>query len=138
MTTRCLAFAFGEVSPGDLTFFLNCDPFAATLPFRNQNTHINSMTSHVCEHIEGLKSSGPRMDRRSFMKGAFATAAAAVFVPTSSGAERDWSGNKPVRYPDQDIVVLDKRFEKYKLGNTPIQRLHTGTLWARRPAWSAV
>ena len=41
------------------------------------------------------------------------------------------------RYPDPDIVVIDKRF-KYKLGNTPIQRLHTGTLWAEGPAWSGV
>ena len=38
----------------------------------------------------------------------------------------------PKRYPDPDIVVLDKRF-KSKLGNTPIQRLHTGTLWAEGP-----
>jgi gluconolactonase len=33
--------------------------------------------------------------------------------------------------------VIDKRF-KYKLGNTPIQRLYTGTLWAEGPAWNAV
>jgi gluconolactonase len=44
---------------------------------------------------------------------------------------------QPVRYPDPDIVILDKRF-KYKLGNTPIQRLHTGMLWAEGPAWSGV
>lgn len=53
-------------------------------------------------------------------------------------ADRDWTGQRPVRYPDPDIVVLDKRFEKYKLGNTPIQRLHTGTLWAEGPAWNGV
>lgn len=41
-----------------------------------------------------------------------------------------------MRYPDPDIVVLDPRFAKYKLGNTPIQRLYTGTLWAEGPAWS--
>lgn len=49
---------------------------------------------------------------------------------------RDWS--QPVRYPDPDIVSLDPRFDKIKLGNTPIQRLHTGTLWAEGPAWNAV
>jgi len=32
---------------------------------------------------------------------------------------------------------MDKRF-KYKLGNTPIQRLYTGTLWAEGPAWNGV
>jgi gluconolactonase len=50
---------------------------------------------------------------------------------------RDYGKNAhPVRYPDPDIVVLDKRFAKYKIGNTPIQRLFTGCLWAEGPAWS--
>jgi gluconolactonase len=43
-----------------------------------------------------------------------------------------------VRYPDPDVVVLDKRFAKYKIGNTPIQRLYTGMLWAEGPAWNGV
>ena len=94
------------------------------------------MTSNVCKHSE-MQSCGLNVDRRSFVKGALA-AAAAAFVPASFGAERDWTGQNPVRYPDPDIVVLDKRFEKYKLGNTPIQRLHTGTLWAEGPAWNGV
>ncbi|MBM4003513.1 MAG: SMP-30/gluconolactonase/LRE family protein [Planctomycetes bacterium] len=52
---------------------------------------------------------------------------------------RDYGPNaQPVRYPDPDIVVLDDRFKQYKLGNTPIQRLHTGTLWAEGPAWNGV
>jgi hypothetical protein len=42
---------------------------------------------------------------------------------------------EPTRYPDPDIIALDKRFNKYKLGNTPIQRLYRGTLWAEGPAW---
>jgi gluconolactonase len=45
-------------------------------------------------------------------------------------------GAEPVRYPDPDIIVLDKRFAKYKLGNTPIQRLYTGMMWAEGPAWN--
>ena len=49
---------------------------------------------------------------------------------------RNFGSNEPVRYPDPDIVVIDKRF-KYKLGNTPIQRLYTGTLWAEGPAWNS-
>jgi gluconolactonase len=44
---------------------------------------------------------------------------------------------EPVRYPEPDVVVLDKRF-KYKLGNAPIQRLYKGTLWAEGPAWNGV
>ena len=44
----------------------------------------------------------------------------------------------PVRYPDPDIVALDPRFRRYIIGNTPIRRLHTGTLWAEGPAWNGV
>ena len=70
------------------------------------------------------------LDRRTFLAGAAAAAAASAQTP------RDWSGRNPTRYPDPDIKSLDKRFDKYKLGNTPIQRLHTGTLWAEGPAWN--
>jgi gluconolactonase len=69
-----------------------------------------------------------------------ATAAlAATLTATRSTRARDFGPNAPpVHYPDPDIVVLDDRFKKYKLGNTPIQRLHTGTLWAEGPAWNGV
>ena len=43
-----------------------------------------------------------------------------------------------MRYPDPDVVVLDPRFERYKLFNSPIMRLHTGMLWAEGPAWNGV
>jgi gluconolactonase len=75
------------------------------------------------------------LNRRHFLT---ATAGAAISVAAASAQQRDWSGNNPVRYPDPDIVVLDDRFAKYKLGNTPIQRLHVGTLWAEGPAWNVV
>lgn len=69
------------------------------------------------------------LDRRAFLS-------AATLAPVAAHAQRDWSGQNPVRYPDPDIVVLDKSFAKYKIGNTPIQRLHTGTLWAEGCAWN--
>src|SRR6266849_2958638 len=72
-----------------------------------------------------------KMGRRAFMAGA--AAAAAV---TASAQERNYGRDAPpVRYPDPDILVLDKRFARYKIGNTPIQRLYKGTLWAEGPAW---
>src|SRR5436190_5586372 len=75
----------------------------------------------------------PGLDRRTFL-GATAVAALA-----STATGRDYGSRAaPVRYPDPDIVVLDKSFNKYKIGNTPIQRLHTGCLWAEGPAWNAV
>lgn len=78
------------------------------------------------------------LDRRSFLTQSAALAAAALFGPAAFAADRDWTGKRPVRYPDPDIIALDPRFNKYKLGNTPIQRLHTGTLWAEGPAWNGV
>ncbi|MBV9580682.1 MAG: SMP-30/gluconolactonase/LRE family protein [Chloroflexi bacterium] len=44
---------------------------------------------------------------------------------------------EPRRYPDADIVVLDPRFSKLRVGNTAIQRLWTGGLWTEGPAWCA-
>jgi gluconolactonase len=67
------------------------------------------------------------MTRRALLAGGAASAAL---------AQRDYSGNNPIRYPDPDIRELDKRFARYRLGNTPIRRLHTGMLWAEGPAWN--
>lgn len=74
----------------------------------------------------------PRRTALAGMAAMAATASTRLFA-------RDFGpGAPPVRYPDPDIIVLDDRFAKYKLGNTPIQRLHTGTLWAEGPAWNGV
>jgi gluconolactonase len=64
--------------------------------------------------------------------------AAGALLPGVAMA-RDYGPNAaPSRYPDPDILVLDKRFAKYKIGNTPIRRLHTGMLWPEGPAWNGV
>lgn len=55
-----------------------------------------------------------------------------------TSTKRDWSGQTPTRYPEPDVLVIDKRFAKYKIGNTPIQRLHTGAMWAEGTAWNGV
>lgn len=74
----------------------------------------------------------PKLGRRSVL------AAAAALLPGVAMA-RDFGPNaQPTRYPEPDVVVLDKKFAKYKIGNTPIQRLHTGLLWAEGTAWNAV
>ncbi len=68
------------------------------------------------------------LNRRSFLA---ATATSAVAVTTAAARERDYGPTAPPqRYPDPDIVVLDKRFAKYKIGNSAIHRLYTGCLWA--------
>lgn len=75
------------------------------------------------------------LGRRSFLG---AGLLGVVAGPRLAQAQRDWSGKDPVRYPDPDIIALDKRFNKYKIGNTPIQRLHIGAMWAEGPAWNGV
>lgn len=76
--------------------------------------------------------------RRSFLAGM--AGAAAAFISQSAFGRDYGPGAPPVRYPDPDIVSLDKRFDAYKLGNTPIQRLYHSSemLWAEGPAWNAV
>jgi gluconolactonase len=81
------------------------------------------------------KANTPGLGRRSFCA---ALAGAAIARHAAAQSPRDYSSANPVRYPDPDIVSLDKRFDKYKIGNTPIRRLHTGMLWAEGPAWNGV
>jgi gluconolactonase len=81
------------------------------------------------------KASLPHAGRRSFLGAALA---ASALPALARAGEHDWSGQSPSRYPEPDVEVLDPRFARYKIGNTPIQRLHTGMLWAEGPAWNAV
>ena len=85
-------------------------------------------------------------ERRAFLAasmGAVATAAGAQTRRPASAAPaidpnptpRDWDG-APLRYPEPDIVALDPRFRRYIIGNTPMKRLYTGTMWAEGPAWN--
>jgi gluconolactonase len=79
----------------------------------------------------------PKLARRGFLAAAAGSIATAAFA--QEPGKRDYGPNaQPVRYPEPDVVVLDKRFAKYKIGNTPILRLHTGMLWAEGPAWNGV
>ncbi len=75
------------------------------------------------------------MDRRNFLSTG-AAASALLAASAAKGASRDWSGSSPIHYPDPDILVLDPRFEKYKLGNTGIRRIHTGDDWVEGVAWN--
>ncbi|MBK7596969.1 MAG: SMP-30/gluconolactonase/LRE family protein [Acidobacteria bacterium] len=75
----------------------------------------------------------PILTRRSFIASTMAVSG----VSRVLGQQRDYGQSAPpVRYPDQDIVVLSRRFAKYKVGSASIQRLHTGMMWAEGPAWS--
>ena len=89
------------------------------------------------------------MDRRGFLAAAVPFAAVATAFSKASPqqapapvspdpAARDWSRQEPIAYPDPDIVAIDSRFNRYIVRNTPIRRLHVGTLWAEGPAWNGV
>jgi gluconolactonase len=85
------------------------------------------------------------MDRRAFLSAtlgamAAARAAAGQAAPPLSPlpTPRDYSRLEPVPYPDPDIVAVTPAFRRYIIFNTPIRRLHIGTLWAEGPAWNGV
>jgi len=82
--------------------------------------------------------SRPAVSRRSFLTSA-ATAAAAMTTAKAFGRPYG-PGAPPARYPDEDVVVLDDRFAKYKLGTTSIRRLYHSDkmMWAEGPAWNGV
>src|SRR5690606_2003821 len=82
----------------------------------------------------------PRLKQRRALfrqAGLAAFAASATASAFAQNFDRYARGAPPVRYPEPDVIALDKRF-KYKLGNTPIVRLYRGTLWAEGPAWNTV
>ncbi|MDE5440081.1 SMP-30/gluconolactonase/LRE family protein [Bradyrhizobium sp. CSA207] len=76
------------------------------------------------------------LGRRDLIKGAAALAASTLLA--SKADARDFGANaEPQRYPDPDIVAIDPKRFKAKVGNTAIKRLYTGCLWAEGPAWNA-
>jgi len=74
------------------------------------------------------------LDRRSLLAGG-AALAATLGMTREALARNFGDGTQPQRYPDPDIVTLNPGF-RAGIGNTPIQRLYTGTLWAEGPAWN--
>ena len=76
------------------------------------------------------------LDRRGFLAAAAGVAGLTAMAPDAF-ARNFGSNAEPVRYSDPDIIAHDPRF-KAKLGNTPIRRRYTGTLWAEGPVWNGV
>jgi len=73
------------------------------------------------------------MNRRAFLS----TVALPILAPRAAAqSQRLPIGPEPIRYPSAVWKVLDERFRKYMIGNTPLVREWTGALWAEGPAWS--
>jgi gluconolactonase len=108
--------------------------------FQNDNCWFRGTLESQMHKEDNLKTKdtyteqAAKIGRRGFLTATVAAASAYTAL-----GQRDYRQNgPPVRYPDKDILVLDNRFAKYRLGNTPIKRLFTGMLWAEGPAWNGV
>lgn len=50
---------------------------------------------------------------------------------------RQWGPDAPPgTYPDPDVVFVEPEFRRLIVGNAPMKRLWTGSMWAEGPAWS--
>jgi gluconolactonase len=102
----------------------------------NKKTWEEIMTSLLTFPHQKDDGASNTLDRRTLLKGA-ATIAATTMLASEASA-RDYGRNaEPQRYPDPDIVVINEKRFKAKVGNTAIKRLYTGCLWAEGPAWHA-
>jgi len=61
-----------------------------------------------------------QVGRRSFL--AAATTAISTAVGTTAFGRDYGPDAEPVRYPEPDVIILDDRFKKYKLFNSPIRQ----------------
>jgi gluconolactonase len=103
-----------------------------------RSTKQNSKGTTTVESKELAAERSTKVGRRPFIAGVAGTIAAAAASTLGQG-QRDYDQKaSPVRYPDADILVLDKRFGKYKIGNAAIERLYVGCRWAEGPAWNGV
>jgi gluconolactonase len=101
----------------------------------NKNTREENMTNPT--NVPDQTEAGSEgIDRRRLLRNA-AGFAAATMIATDVSARDFGPGAEPQRYPDPDIVVIDDKRFKAKVGNTAIKRLYTGCLWAEGPAWNA-
>ena len=78
------------------------------------------------------------IDRRRLLSATAAAAAAMLAPDAAAQSQRFPIGPEPIRYPSGVWKVLDDRFRKYMIGNTPLVREWTGALWAEGPAWHGV
>lgn len=81
------------------------------------------------------------LSRRDFLGGTMTAVATTALLTSGAHADaatREWSASQPIRYPDPDIISLDPRFDRYLIGNTTIQRIHVGNLWAEGICWNGV
>ena len=90
-----------------------------------------ALSSSLAHHYKGEQELKPKSDTKTIAeisrRGFIAGAVTSTVAVTALGQARDYVQNsEPQRYPDRNIVVVNPRFGKYKIGNASIQRLYTG------------
>jgi gluconolactonase len=81
----------------------------------------------------------PELNRRSFLAACGAATAATLAGPRLSARAQGFpAGPETIHYPSTVWKVIDERFRKYMVGNTPLIREWTGALWAEGSAWNGV
>lgn len=80
----------------------------------------------------------PLISRRACFRSLAAATATLTSIAASAQTARDWTGKLPLRYPDPDVIAVDKQFLKYRINSALIERVYTGLRWAEGPAWSGV
>ena len=54
-------------------------------------------------------------------------------MPNRFNFPRNWT--EPHRYREPAVEILDRKFAKYVLGSSALERLYTGMRWAEGPVW---
>jgi gluconolactonase len=100
-------------------------------PIMSKGNHKSRVSGH-------LSSAQAPLSRRAFVTRTLGAAAAMGALASARGQE--FSQAEPMRYPDPRVIVLEKQFARYKLGNTGVQRLYYSPkmLWSEGCAWNAV
>lgn len=86
--------------------------------------------------VERASDDSSGLGRRAFLATAGAVTTALADLPRALAGNLGLEG-APSRYPDPAWVVHDDRFRKYMIGNTPLIREWTGSLWAEGSAYNA-
>lgn len=90
----------------------------------------------MSDHSDESRTARP-LSRRRFLH-ASAMTASTLLAGIAHADARERQQMSPARYPDPDVVSLDPRFDRYRLGNAAVERLYTGGRWLEGPAWNGV
>ena len=69
----------------------------------------------------GLPFTQKNCSRRALVKGMAAGLAGLNAFSAGRQSVRDWSGTQPVRYPDPDVITIEREFNKYRIAAAVIE-----------------